>query len=147
VKLKHLDAWTEARQRNAAYYSAAFERAGLAPHIVTPRARAGRHIFNQYAIRAERRDELRAALTERGIGPRSTIPCRCIYSNVLPTSATSRATSRIRARRRRDAGCRFIRSSQRRSSPTWSRPSRSSTADLERAPSALLEVVRLQLMA
>jgi dTDP-4-amino-4,6-dideoxygalactose transaminase len=69
VKLKHLDAWTEARQRNAAYYSAAFERAGLAPHIVTPRApAAGRHIFNQYAIRAERRDELRAALTERGIG-------------------------------------------------------------------------------
>ena len=69
VKLKHLDAWTESRQRNAAYYSAAFERAGLAPHIVTPRAPAtGRHIFNQYAIRAERRDELRAALTERGIG-------------------------------------------------------------------------------
>ena len=69
VKLKHLDAWTEARQRNAAYYSAAFERAGLAPHIVTPRTpAAGRHIFNQYAIRAERRDELRAALTERGIG-------------------------------------------------------------------------------
>jgi len=69
VKLKHLDAWTEARQRNAAYYSAAFERAGLAPRIVTPRApAAGRHIFNQYAIRAERRDELRAALTERGIG-------------------------------------------------------------------------------
>jgi dTDP-4-amino-4,6-dideoxygalactose transaminase len=69
VKLKHLDAWTEARQRNAACYSAAFERAGLAPHIVTPRPPAtGRHIFNQYAIRAERRDELRAALTERGIG-------------------------------------------------------------------------------
>jgi dTDP-4-amino-4,6-dideoxygalactose transaminase len=69
VKLKHLDAWTEARQRNAAYYSAAFERAGLAPRVVTPRApAAGRHIFNQYAIRAERRDELRAALTERGIG-------------------------------------------------------------------------------
>ena len=69
VKLKPLDAWTESRQRNAAYYSAAFERAGLAPHIVTPRAPAtGRHIFNQYAIRAERRDELRAALTERGIG-------------------------------------------------------------------------------
>ncbi len=69
VKLKHLDAWTEGRQRNAAYYSAAFGRAGLAPHVVTPRApAAGRHIFNQYAVRAERRDELRAALTERGIG-------------------------------------------------------------------------------
>jgi dTDP-4-amino-4,6-dideoxygalactose transaminase len=69
VKLKHLDAWTAARQRHAAYYAAAFERAGLAPRVITPRAAAGgRHIFNQYAIRAERRDALRDALTERGIG-------------------------------------------------------------------------------
>jgi dTDP-4-amino-4,6-dideoxygalactose transaminase len=69
VKLKHLDAWTAARQRNAAYYSAAFEKAGLAPRVRTPRLAArGRHIFNQYVIRAERRDALRAALTERGIG-------------------------------------------------------------------------------
>ena len=69
VKLKHLDAWTAARQRHAAYYAAAFERAGLAPRFITPRAAAGgRHIFNQYAIRAERRDALRDALTERGIG-------------------------------------------------------------------------------
>jgi dTDP-4-amino-4,6-dideoxygalactose transaminase len=69
VKLKHLDAWTEARRRNAAHYSAAFERAALAPKVVTPRAATGgRHIFNQYIIRAERRDALRAALTERGIG-------------------------------------------------------------------------------
>jgi dTDP-4-amino-4,6-dideoxygalactose transaminase len=69
VKLKHLDAWTEARRRNAAFYDAAFERTGLAPKVVTPRAAAGgRHIFNQYVIRAERRDALRAALTERGIG-------------------------------------------------------------------------------
>ena len=69
VKLKHLDAWTAARQRHAAYYTAAFERSGLAPRVITPRAVAGgRHIFNQYAIRAERRDALRAALTDRGIG-------------------------------------------------------------------------------
>jgi dTDP-4-amino-4,6-dideoxygalactose transaminase len=69
VKLRHLDAWTEARRRNAAYYTAAFDRAGLAPRVVTPRADAGgRHIFNQYVIRAVRRDELRAALTDRGIG-------------------------------------------------------------------------------
>jgi dTDP-4-amino-4,6-dideoxygalactose transaminase len=69
VKLKHLDAWTAARQRNAAYYSAAFEKAGLAPRVRTPHLAArGRHIFNQYVIRAERRDALRADLTERGIG-------------------------------------------------------------------------------
>src|ERR1700678_628019 len=69
VKLKHLDAWTAARQRNAAYYSAAFEKAGLAPRVRTPHLAArGRHIFHQYVIRAERRDALRADLTERGIG-------------------------------------------------------------------------------
>ncbi len=69
VKLRHLDAWTAARQRNAAYYAAAFERAGLAPRVIAPRTAAhGRHIFNQYVVRAERRDALRAFLTERGIG-------------------------------------------------------------------------------
>jgi dTDP-4-amino-4,6-dideoxygalactose transaminase len=68
VKLKHLDDWTRARQRNAAFYSRAFERAALGSRVATPRAARGRHIFNQYVIRAERRDELRAALTERGIG-------------------------------------------------------------------------------
>ena len=69
VKLKRLDAWTEARRRNAAYYDVAFEKAGLAPRVVTPRAAVrGRHIFNQYVIRAERRDALRAALADRGIG-------------------------------------------------------------------------------
>jgi dTDP-4-amino-4,6-dideoxygalactose transaminase len=69
VKLKHLDAWTAARQRNAAYYSAAFEQAGLAPRVRPPHLAArGRHIFNQYVIRAERRDALRADLADRGIG-------------------------------------------------------------------------------
>jgi dTDP-4-amino-4,6-dideoxygalactose transaminase len=69
VKLKHLDDWTRARQRNATYYSKAFEAAALGARLATPRAASrGRHIFNQYVIRAERRDELRAALTERGIG-------------------------------------------------------------------------------
>jgi dTDP-4-amino-4,6-dideoxygalactose transaminase len=69
VKLRHLDAWTAARQRNAAYYAAAFEKAALTPRVTTPRLAArGRHIFNQYVIRAERRDALRADLAERGIG-------------------------------------------------------------------------------
>ena len=52
----------------AQFYSRAFERAALGSRVATPRAARGRHIFNQYVIRAERRDELRAALTERGIG-------------------------------------------------------------------------------
>ena len=69
VKLKYLDGWTEGRQRNAAYYDSAFADAGLGAKLRTPFAAAGqRHIFNQYVVRAERRDALRARLAERGIG-------------------------------------------------------------------------------
>ncbi len=69
VKLKYLDGWTQARQRNAAYYNEAFARAGLGSRVVTPRAApGGRHIFNQYVVRVQRRDALKAFLGERGIG-------------------------------------------------------------------------------
>jgi dTDP-4-amino-4,6-dideoxygalactose transaminase len=69
VKLKYLDGWTAGRQRNAAYYDAAFADAGLGAKLSTPVALPGyRHIFNQYVVRAQNRDALRARLTERGIG-------------------------------------------------------------------------------
>jgi len=69
VKLKHLDAWSAARQKNAAFYDAAFARAGLGWKVVTPVAVPGhRHIYNQYVIRVERRDALREHLTAAGIG-------------------------------------------------------------------------------
>jgi dTDP-4-amino-4,6-dideoxygalactose transaminase len=69
IKLKYLDEWTEGRQRNAAYYDQAFARALPSAGVVTPaRAARGRHIFNQYVLRAERRDELRSFLSDRHIG-------------------------------------------------------------------------------
>jgi dTDP-4-amino-4,6-dideoxygalactose transaminase len=69
VKLKHLDAWTAGRQRNAAYYTAAFAALELGARLRTPLAAPGsRHIFNQYVVRAERRDALKALMAERGIG-------------------------------------------------------------------------------
>jgi len=69
IKLKYLDGWTQARQRNAAYYDEAFARAGLGSRVITPRAApGGRHIFNQYVVRVERRDALKTFLGERGIG-------------------------------------------------------------------------------
>jgi len=69
VKLKYLDRWTGGRQRNAAYYDEAFADAGLGAKLRTPLAIPGyRHIFNQYVVRAQRRDALKARLTERGIG-------------------------------------------------------------------------------
>jgi dTDP-4-amino-4,6-dideoxygalactose transaminase len=70
VKLRHLNAWTAARQRNASIYIAAFEAAGLNDddRIVPPSVTEERHIFNQFVIRSPRRDKLRAFLSNRGIG-------------------------------------------------------------------------------
>jgi dTDP-4-amino-4,6-dideoxygalactose transaminase len=80
VKLPHLDDWSRARQRNALRYHRLFEEAGLAagparlpwfPACTDP-AYAGqcscRHIFNQYVVRVEQRDALRAYLAEHQIG-------------------------------------------------------------------------------
>jgi len=69
VKLKHLDAWTAGRQRNATYYDRAFAAAKLGERVKTPVALPGyRHIYNQYCIRVPERDRMRAHLTECGIG-------------------------------------------------------------------------------
>jgi dTDP-4-amino-4,6-dideoxygalactose transaminase len=69
VKLRHLDDWTRARQANAAHYTRLIAAAGVGAHVTPPRALAGhRHIFNQYVLRAARRDELRAHLSRCGIG-------------------------------------------------------------------------------
>jgi dTDP-4-amino-4,6-dideoxygalactose transaminase len=69
VKLRYLDGWTQGRQRNAAYYDTAFANASLGESLGTPAIPAGqRHIFNQYVVRAQNRDGLRARLTEHRIG-------------------------------------------------------------------------------
>jgi dTDP-4-amino-4,6-dideoxygalactose transaminase len=69
IKLKHLDAWTRGRQENACFYFGAFERAGLKSVITLPAAMPGiRHIYNQFIIRAPKRDALRAHLTAAGVG-------------------------------------------------------------------------------
>lgn len=69
VKLAHLDALTAARQRNAAFYDAALRRAGLGDRVRTPMVRPEvRHVFNQYVIRLDERDALRAFLGEAGVG-------------------------------------------------------------------------------
>ena len=69
VKLKYLDGWTQGRQRNAAYYDSAFANAGLGQKLRTPTAiEGGRHIFNQYVVRVQRRDALKQRLAEHSIG-------------------------------------------------------------------------------
>jgi dTDP-4-amino-4,6-dideoxygalactose transaminase len=69
IKLKHLDAWSAGRQRNARIYDTAFEKADLGKAVETPRAVPGlRHIFNQYVIRVRDRDPLRQHLMAAGVG-------------------------------------------------------------------------------
>src|ERR1700761_7962064 len=66
VKLKHLDTWTKGRQRNAAFYDAAFAKVS---DVKTPKAAPGaRHIYNQYVIRVRERDKLRAHMASAGVG-------------------------------------------------------------------------------
>lgn len=67
VKLKYLDDWTAARQRNATFYDRELASAGNA--VRTPHAVKGyRHIYNQYMIRARDRDSLRQHLTAQAVG-------------------------------------------------------------------------------
>ena len=67
VKLPHLRGWSEKRIEHAEYYNKAF--AGI-EQIVTPTVMdySTFHIYNQYTIAVERRDELGAFLRERKIG-------------------------------------------------------------------------------
>jgi dTDP-4-amino-4,6-dideoxygalactose transaminase len=65
VKLRHLDRWSESRARNAATYDRLLEGARVGRPDRDPRAR---HIYNQYVIRSEKRDELKQFLSDRGIG-------------------------------------------------------------------------------
>jgi len=69
VKLKHLENWTRARQRNADHYDELIRDAGIADVVGVPfRVPGYRHIFNQYMIRVGKRDELRAHLAANGVG-------------------------------------------------------------------------------
>jgi dTDP-4-amino-4,6-dideoxygalactose transaminase len=66
AKLPHLEKWSAARRRNAAYYDAAFATlAEVKTPVIDPQNVS---IYNQYTLRAERRDDLQAHLKAKGIG-------------------------------------------------------------------------------
>jgi dTDP-4-amino-4,6-dideoxygalactose transaminase len=67
VKLPHLTAWSAARRRNADRYRSLFEKAGLGSAATLPKDVPG-HIYNQFVIRAAKRDALQAFLAEKGVG-------------------------------------------------------------------------------
>jgi dTDP-4-amino-4,6-dideoxygalactose transaminase len=65
VKLPHLDAWSEARRRNAAWYDEAFDGSAVGTPSIRPYCVS---IFNQYVIRVANRAAVMERLKERGIG-------------------------------------------------------------------------------
>jgi dTDP-4-amino-4,6-dideoxygalactose transaminase len=85
VKLPFLDQWAEARRTHADLYTSLFDHYGvISPDLLLPpvRLESVTHVYNQYVIRTPRRDELKAYLTEQGIGtmiyypsPLHTQPC------------------------------------------------------------------------
>ncbi len=64
AKLRHLEQWTEDRQRHAAHYSERLGIDGIAVPAVSPDVR---HVFHVYAIRTSQPDVLRAALERRQV--------------------------------------------------------------------------------
>ena len=70
VKLPYLDGWLEQRRRLAVFYDQKLTESGLTEEFVTLPWRHPEvfHTFNQYVIRVPRRDALKEALKERGIG-------------------------------------------------------------------------------
>ncbi len=69
IKLKYLDDWTSGRQKNAAYYASKINLSLLSEHIKTPIANPGnRHIYNQYILRSNKRNELLSYLKSKDIG-------------------------------------------------------------------------------
>lgn len=104
IKLKHLESWHKKRIENALFYNECFQgtemvRTGL---VTPPRAvyqetaeRDGQqrnyHIYNQYIIRVEKRDELRAWLGKKEIGTEIYYPLalhqqECLKGIVHPGS-------------------------------------------------------------
>lgn len=85
VKLPHLDKWSEQRRHNANRYTQLFKEFGLAEEtgktifdiknkVLLPKAVyenpnvKNYHIYNQYIVRVEKRDEMRDFLTKNEIG-------------------------------------------------------------------------------
>ncbi len=65
AKLPHIESWTRARQERAANYDMLL---GEISEVITPKIRAGAtHVFHNYVLRAQRRDELQTFLKENGV--------------------------------------------------------------------------------
>ncbi|MFN5300220.1 MAG: DegT/DnrJ/EryC1/StrS family aminotransferase [Planctomycetaceae bacterium] len=71
VKLRSLDQWTTARQRNARRYAVLFQEYNLLDAVELPVVLPGRrHVYNQYCVRIKegRRDAVLKSLREQKVG-------------------------------------------------------------------------------
>ena len=66
VKLKYLSKWTEKRRQVASIYNDEFRSHGLTEIVTCPEIAAG-HVFHQYVIQTDPRDELAGYLKECGV--------------------------------------------------------------------------------
>ena len=74
VKLRHLDAWTDARRRWAQAYATAITQRAL-PGVQLPQEQPGnRHVYYLYCVRLPNRDRVVDALTGAGIGTQIAYP-------------------------------------------------------------------------
>jgi dTDP-4-amino-4,6-dideoxygalactose transaminase len=64
VKLRHLDAWTEARRTHAAQYDILLADTGVKTPAVMPYSH---HVYHIYAVRSPQRDRLQQKLQAQGI--------------------------------------------------------------------------------
>jgi dTDP-4-amino-4,6-dideoxygalactose transaminase len=68
VKLRYLDSWTAGRKLIAERYAELFHGRGLSQVVGLPEVAAHcTHVYNQYVIRAPRRDQLKAFFDQRGV--------------------------------------------------------------------------------
>lgn len=95
VKLRHLNDWTDKRRKNAARYAELFR--ARAPrvlddgHVTLPACPPNaHHVYNQFVVRARRRDELQAALHEAGVGTEVYYPVPAHRQEALARFASSR---------------------------------------------------------
>lgn len=67
VKLPHLSTWSEDRRKHAIYYTENLNNM-IGLHVETPVEMENLyHVFHQYTLRVQKRDELQAFLKEKGI--------------------------------------------------------------------------------
>ena len=75
VRLRHLEEWNEERRIVAERYKLLFAEKNLLDRITPPVEQPGnRHVYHQYVVRAQKRDELQKFLAERGVTSRVYYP-------------------------------------------------------------------------